>query len=949
MAEKPDFSTKEGREAYERSQVGKEKPPTTTRELAERRERDKPTFGAPEPVGVERERELREAVKHSELVGAGGVRDDEDRYGPAYWKSVEDIKSKLEVIEQAKKVGAGELVAERPEEYEKYVRGAVSPFATIGSGGMTFDVVSALKSGRTEEDLKSMGVSQTSIDVARGHIAEQARVRQENIKVRIYNKGLEDTISALRGTDYDKGEGMYNVEGAVAAGVITRVQASTYFKAPVPSIPFRQPTTGLSAVDRERLLAGGVTAGAMAQYAEKKLSSSKIAQLLQGSTTTPSFETWLAGKGMTPTLRSQMTSGEIEELRTSYEVQYKGKYPLEKWATEKPYAAIGALALPLAVITAPTWAPYVVPSVVGTTKFLGGVGAAGTLLTGVEITRRGASMAPSLEPGPLEQRLGWYGRGTEQWWKPLMEKGRGTSPWYSPRGLGMGMVGYIAPHESFAQLYPTKGALAATVLIPHFGPTAAYTALAWKELSPLQRGIGIGGAVLPYAVGPLGAAAGWAGRGVGRVPVLGTVLRGVTWAPRQVLRGAGEVMKPVSPYMPWQAAYKASGLVGKAGLGRIPRLGSAGMRFGWWPKEAVPYGMWPKARPMTPGELEVARSRYLGESEKLGYTKVATPEGDYSLNVNTGRWEISPPGTFEAEVALQRGKMLGPSVVTVEAPGAFTWAGRASVSVPTAPLPPPTSPFQTIGRFVPRIATATAVMAVPWATTVAPSMIGAPSFLPITAPTVAQQVQTDVQVMNRMLEQNQITQAQHQQMLQQINQTQQEVTTQQEYSQQISSIADQTLTQVQHQQMEQQQMKQQQQQQPLQQMNLQQMLQMQQVQQLGQIQKIQQVQDIIQQQEIEKPIIRPIPPIIPLFPPWPKGLGGGGGAGVRLGDMRKVGSGIWEFGPAGLYVPGAEGPVRGPVGYGAVAQRKRRDGIKGTRIAGSSLGTTRQYVPTYAV
>jgi len=50
-------------------------------------------------------------------------------------------------------------------------------------------------------------------------------------------------------------------------------------------------------------------------------------------------------------------------------------------------------------------------------------------------------------------------------------------------------------------------------------------------------------------------------------------------------------------------------------------------------------------------------------------------------------------------------------------------------------------------------------------------------------------------------------------------------------------------------------------------------------------------------------------------------LRGRGGAGRRV-------LGQWQFGAAGLYVPGARGPVRGPVGYGAVTPKVKKPAVK---------------------
>ena len=50
-----------------------------------------------------------------------------------------------------------------------------------------------------------------------------------------------------------------------------------------------------------------------------------------------------------------------------------------------------------------------------------------------------------------------------------------------------------------------------------------------------------------------------------------------------------------------------------------------------------------------------------------------------------------------------------------------------------------------------------------------------------------------------------------------------------------------------------------------------------------------------------------------------------------LGSRGRAGRGVlgqWQFGAARLYVPGAKGPVRGPVGYGAVTPKVKKPAVK---------------------
>jgi len=80
---------------------------------------------------------------------------------------------------------------------------------------------------------------------------------------------------------------------------------------------------------------------------------------------------------------------------------------------------------------------------------------------------------------------------------------------------------------------------------------------------------------------------------------------------------------------------------------------------------------------------------------------------------------------------------------------------------------------------------------------------------------------------------------------------------------------------------------------------------------------------------------------------------GAGFAGGR-GFMRKGEVGTWEFGEAGMYIPGARGPVMPARRYGQVVPRERKVrrklGILSTRISGTSgplVNTRRQFKETY--
>ncbi|KKK65332.1 hypothetical protein LCGC14_2975220, partial [marine sediment metagenome] len=326
---------------------------------------------------------------------------------------------------------------------------------------------------------------------------------------------------------------------------------------------------------------------------------------------------------------------------------------------------------------------------------------------------------------------GAYGRGTEALladpFVGFQKKYEDTwAKW--PAKLGVGFATYMAPHSLITEQYSRKGALAFTSGVPHFGPTAIYPFVAGAPA--WQKGLGIGMSLLPYAVGPAGLAASWAGRGISKVPVLGTAMRGVTWAPRQVLGATGAVMKPISPFMPWRAAYTTSEIAGRVGLGRIPGLGSFGMRAGWWgqgdlfPKgKVVPYERWPKPRTMTPAETELSRQRWFKQQEISGKHVVETPEGLHYLDPRTGAWRMTPwkdvpPEYFKPATDVGFGGGGGMSLE----PGVVA---QAPVSI--------TSPMQIFTRLAPRVAATATVAAVPWAATVAPTAVAIATTTPVQA------------------------------------------------------------------------------------------------------------------------------------------------------------------------------------------------------------------------
>ncbi|MBU3942767.1 hypothetical protein KKA24_02170, partial [Patescibacteria group bacterium] len=69
-----------------------------------------------------REGELKAALEHAEAVETGRYipgEEEEAQYGPAYWKSVEDIRAKYELIQQAKEVKEHPERWKVPEGYEE--------------------------------------------------------------------------------------------------------------------------------------------------------------------------------------------------------------------------------------------------------------------------------------------------------------------------------------------------------------------------------------------------------------------------------------------------------------------------------------------------------------------------------------------------------------------------------------------------------------------------------------------------------------------------------------------------------------------------------------------------------------------------------------------------------------------------------------------------------------
>jgi len=97
--------------------------------------------------------------------------------------------------------------------------------------------------------------------------------------------------------------------------------------------------------------------------------------------------------------------------------------------------------------------------------------------------------------------MGALGRGAEWVTTParmIEGKGPGIPGVLTLGDIGAGVYGYMVPWKTFTRLYPEKGALAATTLIPHFGPTWAYTGLTWEQQPWYGKALGIGFGAAPF-------------------------------------------------------------------------------------------------------------------------------------------------------------------------------------------------------------------------------------------------------------------------------------------------------------------------------------------------------------------------------------------------------------------------------------------------------------------
>lgn len=290
-------------------------------------------------------------------------------------------------------------------------------------------------------------------------------------------------------------------------------------------------------------------------------------------------------------------------------------------------------------------------------------------------SKGGRSMA--YEPG----FLGAYGRGADwmqggidkmsQWIAtgedlPIQRLGGKPGSW-AREGAGAlagGMAAYYAPHGLVSSLWPEKGGKSFLAAIPHFGPTAGYTALTWDQQPWYGKAAGIGFAALPLVAGPAGAVG---GKLLGRLPGAARVGKAVDWIawnqpiPRPITsaveryspwRGAWEIGKVIPKYGPW--AYK-QGWLG-------PKTSYATEVKEWWNQ---PFG---RAR----GEVSAAQVE-AGVREAQYQEAVAAELKWRHIKVRPGE---------TPEQALSRGQ---PSAPQFEVPKSYPAA--EAVKMPAKPAP----------------------------------------------------------------------------------------------------------------------------------------------------------------------------------------------------------------------------------------------------------------------
>ena len=150
---------------------------------------------------IAREQELKDAIAFSEKVKSGEIPASDitvGQFDSNYWASIEDIKQKLQLIEQAKQVAYGQLSVSDPVEYAKYVELATSPYAKHTSQGVTIDWNAAVSSGVPDEKLKSWGLTEAGL----------ASIKAQNVIVTKYGNaqkaidaGAIDVVNVAYGAD----------------------------------------------------------------------------------------------------------------------------------------------------------------------------------------------------------------------------------------------------------------------------------------------------------------------------------------------------------------------------------------------------------------------------------------------------------------------------------------------------------------------------------------------------------------------------------------------------------------------------------------------------------------------------------------------------------------------------------------------------------------------------
>jgi hypothetical protein len=157
---------------------------------------------------ADREQELREAIEFSKKVEADPSLLGEDFDLNEYWKSVEDVKQKLELIEGAKE---GKYVL-TPEQLEGYT----SPFATVTPEGVKVDIPTAIKAGQ--------------LDVIKGVVTPvQIREAEKDIQQeKEYRATAAEQAAVLRELEPYKTPEGYNLVEAIRAGKIEEVRKAGF-------------------------------------------------------------------------------------------------------------------------------------------------------------------------------------------------------------------------------------------------------------------------------------------------------------------------------------------------------------------------------------------------------------------------------------------------------------------------------------------------------------------------------------------------------------------------------------------------------------------------------------------------------------------------------------------------------------------------------------------------